>query len=80
MSAQSATEQRLYSYIVTLSMAHAKKSNNWNYLVNFDGEQVEIATNKLVFYTKEPLTYEEVLKKIEGTKGVYNVEGDFYDD
>jgi hypothetical protein len=78
MSAQSTTWLRPYSYIVTLSMSHAQKSENGSYLVTFDGEETEVNTNKFIFYSVEPLSYKDALKRVEGTKGVIRIEGDFF--
>lgn len=77
MSAQSTTWLRPYSYIVTLSMSHAQKTQDGSYLVTFDGEETEVNTNKFIFYSVESLSYKDVLKRVEGTKGVIRIEGDF---
>jgi hypothetical protein len=79
MSTQSANWTKPCSYVVTLSMSHAKRSENRNYLVTFDGEEREINTNKFIFHTVSPVNYDEALRRIEGTKGVYSVEGNFRD-
>jgi hypothetical protein len=79
MSTKSSNWTKHCSYVVTLSMPHAKKAENGNYLVTFDGEEKEIKTNKFIFYTPSPVNYEQALKRIEGTKGVYSVEGNFRD-
>lgn len=79
MSTKSSNWTKHCIYVVTLSMSHAKKSEDGNYLVTFDGEEREIKTNKFIFYTASPVNYDEALKRIEGTKGVYSVEGNFRD-
>jgi len=79
MSTKSSNWTKHCTYVVTLSMSHAKKSEDGNYLVTFDGEEREIKTNKFIFYTASPVNYDGALKRIEGTKGVYSVEGNFRD-
>lgn len=66
-----------WQYLVFLNKDKCEVDSSNRPLVYFDNQPRVITQLNFQFYTQQPLTYQQILNKLTGTKGVEIIAGQF---